>query len=53
MALLGPNGAGKSTVLRALAGLLRLAGGRIELDGTVMEEPAQHIRVAPEKRPVA
>lgn len=51
-ALLGPNGAGKSTVLRALSGLLRLDGGKVELDGTVLEEPAKHIRVAPEKRPV-
>ncbi len=31
LALLGPNGAGKSTVLRALAGLLRLAGGWAEV----------------------
>src|ERR1700689_4889819 len=52
VALLGPNGAGKSTVLRALSGLLRLDGGKVELAGTVLEEPAKHIRVAPEKRPV-
>jgi len=52
VALLGPNGAGKSTILRALAGLLRLDGGKVELDGTVLEEPARHTRVAPEKRPV-
>jgi molybdate transport system ATP-binding protein len=52
VALLGPNGAGKSTVLRALAGLLRLDGGKVELDGTVLEEPARHTRVAPEKRPI-
>ena len=53
VALLGPNGAGKSTVLRALAGLLRLAGGRVVLDGTVLEDPARHARVVPEKRPIA
>jgi molybdate transport system ATP-binding protein len=52
VALLGPNGAGKSTVLRALAGLLRLAGGRVQLDGVVLEEPARHTRVAAEKRPI-
>lgn len=52
VALLGPNGAGKSTVLRALAGLLRLDGGRVQLDGTVLEDPAQRVRVPPEKRPV-
>jgi len=50
VALLGPNGAGKSTVLGALAGLLKLAGGRVELDGIVLEEPAKHVRVVPEKR---
>src|SRR5215471_10815033 len=53
MALLGPNGSGKSTTLRALAGLLPLAGGRVVLDGTVLEEPARHVKVAPEKRPIA
>jgi molybdate transport system ATP-binding protein len=53
VALLGPNGAGKSTVLRALVGLLPLTGGRIVLDGTVLEDPAQHTKVPPEKRPIA
>jgi molybdate transport system ATP-binding protein len=53
LALLGPNGSGKSTTLKALVGLLPLAGGRVILDGTVLEEPARHIRVAPEKRPIA
>ncbi|HJL23745.1 MAG TPA: ABC transporter ATP-binding protein, partial [Polyangiaceae bacterium LLY-WYZ-15_(1-7)] len=33
LALLGPNGAGKSTLLRALAGLLPLAEGHLELAG--------------------
>jgi molybdate transport system ATP-binding protein len=37
VALLGPNGAGKSTALRALAGLLRLDGGEIVLDGAVLD----------------
>ena len=32
-AVVGANGAGKSTVLRALAGLSRVAGGAVELDG--------------------
>jgi molybdate transport system ATP-binding protein len=51
-ALLGPNGAGKTTVLRALAGLLRLAAGRVVLDGRVLEDPARRIRVPVERRPV-
>ena len=53
VALLGPNGSGKSTILRALSGLLLLAGGRVVLDCTVLDDPAQHIRVPPEKRPIA
>jgi len=52
LALLGPNGSGKSTSLRALMGLLPLAGGRVVLDGTVLEDPAQHVKVPPEKRPI-
>lgn len=32
-ALLGPNGCGKSTILRSLAGLHRLHGGEVLLDG--------------------
>ena len=53
LALLGPNGSGKSTTLRALMGLLPLAGGRVVLDGTVLEDPAQRIKIPPEKRPIA
>jgi molybdate transport system ATP-binding protein len=40
VALLGPNGAGKTTVLRALAGLVPVEHGRIELDGVVLDDPA-------------
>jgi molybdate transport system ATP-binding protein len=53
LALLGPNGSGKSTTLRALVGLQSLNGGRVVLDGTVLEEPARRVRIAPEKRPIA
>src|SRR5215471_11950522 len=52
LALLGPNGSGKSTTLRALVGLLPLAGGRVMLDGTVLEDPAERVKVPPEKRPI-
>jgi len=34
-------------------GLLPLAGGRVVLDGTALEDPADHVNVAPEKRPIA
>ncbi len=50
--LLGPNGAGKSTALRTLAGLLALSSGRIELDGTVLDDADDDKFVPPERRPV-
>jgi len=53
LALLGPNGSGKSTTLRALVGLLPLAGGRVVLDGTVLEDPARKVKVPPEGRPIS
>lgn len=37
-ALLGPNGAGKSTALAALAGLLRLDGGHLDLHGRRVDD---------------
>ena len=44
LALLGTNGAGKSTLLRAVAGLLPIRAGRIELDGSpVHGRPAEHL----------
>ena len=49
-ALLGPNGAGKSTTLQALAGLLRIADGRVTLDGDVLDEPAAGIHRPVEER---
>ena len=52
LALVGPNGAGKTTTLRALSGALRLAEGRIALDGRVLDEPARGVFVPPEERAV-
>ncbi len=51
-AVVGPNGAGKTTLLRALAGLCRLSRGRIDIGGTVVDEPAAGIYVQPERRSV-
>jgi molybdate transport system ATP-binding protein len=50
--LLGPNGAGKSTALRALAGLLRLDAGHIEVDGVVLADPARNLHQPPYVRPI-
>jgi molybdate transport system ATP-binding protein len=50
LAVVGPNGAGKSTLIEALAGLVPLARGRVELDGRVLEDAARGVRVAPQER---
>ena len=52
VALLGPNGAGKTTALRAVAGLQPLDGGRITLDGTVLDDPAAGTFVPTAERPI-
>jgi ABC-type branched-subunit amino acid transport system ATPase component/ABC-type branched-subunit amino acid transport system permease subunit len=47
VALLGANGAGKSTTMRAVSGLLRPVGGRIELAGaSIGAAPAHRIAAA-------
>jgi putative spermidine/putrescine transport system ATP-binding protein len=46
LALLGPSGCGKTTTMRAIAGLMPVAGGRIDLDG------ADITRVSANKRAV-
>ena len=52
VAVVGPNGAGKSTLLAALAGLVPLAGGRVALDGRVLEDAATGAFAPPEQRAV-
>jgi len=43
--LIGPNGAGKSTCVKAIAGLVPVEAGRIELDGEQVESWPVHRRV--------
>jgi molybdate transport system ATP-binding protein len=52
VALLGPNGAGKSTALRALAGLLRLDGGRIVLGGATLANAETREHLPAHRRPI-
>jgi len=53
VAVLGPNGAGKTTLLRALAGLVALDRGCVELDGAVLEQAPGGPWAPPEHRSVA
>ncbi len=52
VAVLGPNGAGKTTLMRCLSGLLPIDEGRIEIGGTVVDDPAADVFVTPEHRSV-
>ena len=45
-ALVGPNAAGKTTLVKAVLGLVRPDGGRIELDGTTVNgDPTYRERI--------
>jgi iron(III) transport system ATP-binding protein len=48
--LIGPSGCGKTTLLRAVAGLEPLAGGRIRMDGRVLGDAAGGVQLLPEAR---
>ena len=52
LALVGPSGSGKTSVLRAIAGLLPVADGRIAIGDDVWLDRAAAIDVAAEKRRV-
>ncbi len=52
LALLGPSGSGKTTILRAIAGLLMPAEGRVVCDGETWFDPAASIAVPPQARRV-
>ncbi len=52
LALVGPSGAGKSTVLRAIAGLSRVADARVCVGGECWQDSAHGLWVAPSARAV-
>ena len=52
LAIVGPNGAGKSTLVRAVTGLTPITGGRVELAGQVVDEPASDTFVPPHERSI-
>ncbi len=43
--LLGPNGAGKTTTIDLITGRQKLSGGQVALDGTVISDWPEHMRV--------
>jgi len=50
--LAGPSGQGKSTLLRLIAGFEKPLDGRIIIDGTMVNDAAVNLSLAPEKRTV-
>lgn len=48
--LFGPSGSGKTLTLKAMAGLLRPAGGRIELDGRALFDSREGVDLPPQRR---
>lgn len=54
MGVIGPSGAGKSTLARAITGVWRAAGGKIRLDGALLDQYdpdvlGQHIGYLPQR----
>ena len=47
--IVGPSGCGKSTLLAALAGLERLSGGSLELDGEPVCGPSRKVGFMPQR----
>ncbi len=55
MGVIGPNGAGKTTLIRAISGVLPLAGGQVRIAGTDLAsikpaERARKVAVVPQAR---
>ena len=50
--LIGPSGCGKTSLLRAIAGLERLAAGRLAIDGEMLADAGRGLHAPPETRRV-
>lgn len=50
LAVLGPSGCGKTTLLRALAGLVTPARGRVRMEGELVCEEGRELQPAEERR---
>jgi iron(III) transport system ATP-binding protein len=48
--LIGPSGCGKTSLLRAVAGLERLHGGRVSIGGETLSDAAAGVHLAAERR---
>lgn len=51
-AIVGPSGIGKTTLLRAIAGLVPGARGRVAIAGATLEDAEAGVRLAPEARAI-
>lgn len=52
LALVGPSGSGKTSVLRAIAGLLPVASGRVAVNGTAWLDTGSGVALTPQQRRV-
>lgn len=50
VALFGRSGCGKTTLVNVISGLLQPDEGRVELDGVVLTDTREHVRVPVERR---
>ena len=48
--IFGPSGSGKTTILDAIAGLIDVTEGEIEIDGRILFSSARGINLSPQQR---
>ncbi|BCU79164.1 metal ABC transporter ATP-binding protein [Luteolibacter sp. LG18] len=50
--IIGPNGAGKSTMLKAVMGVVKPSGGRVEIFGKPLEQSLRRVGYVPQRESV-